>query len=249
MKKISEVGHSKNVANLEDLISYCTNYGNAYNPSLASLQLVSLTNLKTTANAAINTVTNAITNYKTAVNNRRIAFINLNQLAPRIISALKASGINKQTLVNATSIYKKLMGRNNKLSVINAGKQTAVIANAMATAKSISTSQQSFDSKLDFFAALLDLVSNISNYTPNEPNLSVAGLTSFLANLKNTNTAVINTTMLLDAARVSRNHLLYDDVTGLVEITSEVKNYVASIYGKNSSEFKQLNKIKFTILK
>ena len=101
MKTISEVGHAKNVANLEDLISYCTAFGSPYNPSLTALQISSLTTLNTTANSAITTMVSAVTNYKTAVVNRKITFTNLKLLAPRIISALKAAGASAQTLANA----------------------------------------------------------------------------------------------------------------------------------------------------
>jgi len=246
MKTISEVGHSKNVANLEDLISYCTAFGVTYNPSLAALQLGSLTTLKTTADAAITATVNAVTNYKTAVSNRQIAFKNLRQLAPRIISALKASGTSPQTLANANAIYKKLMGRTKKVSTSTLPK---IGDGATTIAVTISTSQQSYDSRIEFFTALIDLVSNVSSYSPNETNLTVASLNSFLTNLKTVNTAVITTTTTLDTARSFRNSILYNAATGLVIIAREVKNYVASIYGKGSTEFKNVNKIKFKVFK
>jgi len=37
MASTSETGHAKNVANFEDLISFCTGYGTAYNPSKAAI--------------------------------------------------------------------------------------------------------------------------------------------------------------------------------------------------------------------
>ncbi len=39
MASQSEVGHAKNVANFQDLITYCTAYGATYNPSKTTLQL------------------------------------------------------------------------------------------------------------------------------------------------------------------------------------------------------------------
>lgn len=249
MKTISEVGHSKNVANLEDLISYCTAFGVVYNPSSVALQLASLTTLKTTADAAITTTVNAVTNYKTAVNNRQIAFKNLKQLAPRIINALKAGGVSPQTFTNANAIYKKLMGRTKKVSNSTLPKTAKTIDSIAPTALTISTSQQSYDSRIEFFTALIDLVSNVSSYTPNEIALTLASLNSFLFNLKTVNTAVITTTTTLDNARSNRNSILYTATTGLVVIAREVKNYIASIYGKSSDEFKNVNKIKFKLFK
>ncbi len=253
MKTISEVGHAKNVANLEDLISYCTAFGSTYNPSLAALQLSSLAVLNATANGAITTMVNSVTNYKIAVVNRTITFKNLKLLAPRIISALKAAGASAQTLANAKAIYKKLLGRSKKTSSTIVPTSTKAVDNttlpAIPVIKTISTSQQSFDSKIEFFTALVNLVNSVPSYTPNELDLNIAGLTSFLTQLKTVNTAVITTTTSLDAARTNRNHILYDAVTGLVVIAFEVKDYVASLYGKKSNEFKNINKIKFINIK
>jgi hypothetical protein len=43
MASTSETGHAKNVANFEDLISFCNGYGVSYNPSKAILQIGNLT--------------------------------------------------------------------------------------------------------------------------------------------------------------------------------------------------------------
>jgi len=48
-KTVSEVGHSKNVANFKDLIAYCTAYGAAYNPPANNLKIASLNTLLTSA--------------------------------------------------------------------------------------------------------------------------------------------------------------------------------------------------------
>jgi len=52
MTSKSETGHDINVANLEDLISCCTGYGAAYNPSKAGLKITALQTLQTNARNA-----------------------------------------------------------------------------------------------------------------------------------------------------------------------------------------------------
>ncbi|HQW16595.1 MAG: hypothetical protein JNK36_01820 [Bacteroidia bacterium] len=47
MASTSETGHAKNVANLEDMISFCTDYGGTYNPSKAATQIPLLNTLRT----------------------------------------------------------------------------------------------------------------------------------------------------------------------------------------------------------
>ncbi|MBK7148718.1 MAG: hypothetical protein IPH78_07800 [Bacteroidetes bacterium] len=39
MASTTETGHAKNVANFEDLISFCTGYGASYNPSKAAIAI------------------------------------------------------------------------------------------------------------------------------------------------------------------------------------------------------------------
>jgi len=47
MASTSETGHAKNVSNFDDLISFVTGYGTAYNPSKASIKLTALQSLST----------------------------------------------------------------------------------------------------------------------------------------------------------------------------------------------------------
>ncbi len=53
MASTSETGHDKNVANLEDLISRCTGYGTAFNPSKLSLKIPALQTLHTNGKNAL----------------------------------------------------------------------------------------------------------------------------------------------------------------------------------------------------
>ena len=48
MASTSETGHAKNVANFQDLTSFCTGYGATYNPTNPRLTLAELENLYTT---------------------------------------------------------------------------------------------------------------------------------------------------------------------------------------------------------
>jgi len=43
MATFSEVGHAKNVANFEDLITTCTGYGATYNPVNTAIKIPALT--------------------------------------------------------------------------------------------------------------------------------------------------------------------------------------------------------------
>jgi hypothetical protein len=119
MKSTSEVGHGKNIANLEDLISQCTSFGASYNPASTNLQLANLNTLKTNADTAMLASLNAKTALKNATNSRAALFLDLRGLAQNVMLALKASGADAKTLTDANAIYRKLRGISKKQILTN----------------------------------------------------------------------------------------------------------------------------------
>jgi hypothetical protein len=254
MNAIIEAGHAKNVANLEDLISYCAGYGAAYNPSLAAIKLANLNAIKTSALSAIAAVSIAYTAHKNATNTREIVFLPVRKLSTRVVNALIASGVPKQTIKDARTINRKLQGARAKAKPKKGDAKTPVTSSSptgpivtlpVNEDKSISVSQQGYDSTIEYFGKLIDLVSSIAAYSPNEADLKVSGLNALLASMKTANTAVINATTAVSNSRITRNDILYKPVSGLVDISVEVKSYVKSVYGTESGQFKQVSKLQF----
>ena len=160
MASTSEVGHAKNIANLEDLISFCTGYGTAYNPSKTALQLTQLNTLLTTAQSNLLAVTTNNTTYNNAINTRVSVFEGIRKLSTRLVNALAATDAIKQTIDDAKGFNKKIQGTGGKLTKADAGK----ISNPEETAstetsesKSISNSQQSYDNIVEHFSKLIDV--------------------------------------------------------------------------------------------
>jgi hypothetical protein len=96
MASTIETGHAKNVATFEDLISFCTGYGAAYNPSRAALKLPALTAQLAAANAALQAVKTAKTAYDNATNAREVVFKGLKPLATKMVSSLAATEAGKE---------------------------------------------------------------------------------------------------------------------------------------------------------
>lgn len=241
MPSTSEVGHAKNVANFGDLITYCTAYGTAYNPSKTALQLASLNTLLTSAQTEITNVTTAKNTFDTATGDRQLAFENLKPLATKIYNSLSVTDATEQTLADAKTINNKLQGKRAKEITENPAPE-----NGTPPANTVSVSRQSYDSLTENFSSLIDLVSSVPSYTPNEADLNVASLTTFRDNLQTANNNVITSEVAYSNARISRDNLLYSKDTGLVEIALHVKNYVKSIFGATSPQYKQISGIKFT---
>jgi hypothetical protein len=251
MANFTEVGHSKNVANFEDLISFCLAYGANYNPANASITISGLQAKHAAALADLQAVKSAKTGFDNATNAREILFKDFKKFATRVLSALAAVSPSKQTLDDAKSINKKIQGRratskNKGLPPASSGTTGTPDAPEDNT---ISVSQQSYDSLIDHFAKLIQTVSQEPLYNPNEADLSVAGLNAYLANMQAANTAVINATTVLSNARIARDKTLYHKTTGLVKTATDAKLYVKSIFGTTSAQFKQVSKLKFSYAK
>jgi len=259
MASTSETGHAINVANFEELISYCIGYGGSYNPVKLALQIVAMQGLRTTAQGNIQTVNAFAVALINVINARQIAFEPLKALATRIVNALDATNASDELVKDAKTINRKIQGaRKTTASTPTTPTPPAPPAPPIPptgptgptpvppTPTQISVSQQSYDSLLENFNKLILLVASEPTYTPNEVDLQVATLTTLAANLAVANTNVINATTNLSNARITRNTTLYAKTTGLYDIAQEVKKYVKSVFGASSQQYKQVSRIKFT---
>lgn len=242
MSSIFETGHAKNIANFQDLISFCQGYGTAYNPSKAALQLGGLQNLLQTAQTNLNSVTISATAYDNAVNARASAFDTLQKLGTRMVNALKATDAGAKTIADATGFNKKLNGASARKPAVKPAQDSQ---SATVSSKTVSTSQQSYDQKIEHFAKLINVLATEPSYNPNEVVLQTATLNAQLTTLKNLNTAVTNAYTTLSNARIARDQTLYAVKTGLCDVALDVKNYIVSVFGKSSPEYKQVSGIRF----
>ena len=189
----------------------------------------------------------AKTTYDNATNGRELAFKPLKPLATKIVNALAATDATNQTVDDAKST------NNNKIQ----GKRAKAIEQPTAAAlaagekpvKTASTSQQSYDKLIDHFAQLIATLTAEPKYLPNENELKIVALNTMLTDLKTKNTAVINATTALSNARIARDKVLYADDLGLVDTAKDVKQYVKSLFGAPSPQYKQVSGLEFKLLK
>ncbi len=247
MANFIEVGHSKNVANFEDLISFCIAYGTTFNPANSTITIAALQAKHSAAIADIQAVKTAKTALDNSTNAREILFKDFKKLATRIINSLSAVSPAKQTIDDAKTINNKIQGKratgNKKVKPADGPLPSDTPADAPDS--SISVSQQSYDSLMDHFAKLIETVTQEPLYAPNEADLSVTGLNTLLSQMQAANTGVINATTAFSNARITRDKTLYHESSGLVKIAFDVKMYIKSLFGASSAEFKQVSKLKF----
>ncbi len=238
MTQSSDTGHAKNMTNLESLISAITLFGEKYNPAKESIKLASLQALLATTKESFNAFYAAQTAYSKAVDDREIAFEPLNKLITRINNALKASDSNMKYDESVQSIIRKLQGQRASAKLTDEEKQALEAEGKTKT--QISTSQMSYDSRLENFDRLIIQLSSIPEYAPNEEELKLDTLKSLYTQLKTANTNVIAAFLQLEKERGLRNEILYAPLTGLVDLAADTKTYIKSLYGTSSTQYKDI---------
>lgn len=244
MASTTEQGHNKNAANFDKLIINCISYGATYNPSKSALKIAAMQAQATAAKNSLTTVNALTPAYKNAVSARVAAFKPFDKLITRVNNALKASETTQEVDDSAKTIVRKIQGR--RATAKKTEEEKRVAADAGKEIVEISTSQMSYDSRLDNFDKLIKLLSSVQQYTPNEADLKIASLTALHADLKAKHLDVINAETPLNNARIARNDVMYKDNVGLVDVSTDVKTYIKSVFGATSPQYKTVSSLKFT---
>ena len=159
------------------------------------------------------------------------------------MNALKASDTPVQADESVRMLIRKIRGTRVSAKLTDEEKLTL-----SAEGKEIrenSSSQTSFDNRLENFERLIKLLSGFPLYAPNEPELRVESLRALYSDLMLKNAAVVAANVSVSNARIARNAIFYNADTGLVDIALAVKAYVRSLFGASSPQFKQLSKLEF----
>lgn len=243
MSKTSETGHAKNVANFEELVTYAVSYNRDYNPSRDSLRVEALQTLLTSAKQCLTDYNIALSPFKMAVAERETAFEPLNKFTTRLVNALKATDTSAQMDNTVKSIARKIKGERatpkKKATAVQQGETTDV------GVKEISVAQTSYDNRLENFSKLFLQLQNIPQFRPNELELQPQAIKAFYDNMVEKNNAAILTTVALSNARIARNKVLYEPITGILDIAFDTKVYIKSLYGASSPQYKQVGGIQF----
>ncbi len=238
MASTSEVGHAKNIANLNVLNTNIVALGAIYNPSNTKLALVNLQNLYTAAVTQQENVNNLIAPYSVAVDERELIFKPLNSELTKLRKAYKATeGVSQAHLEDFMTIVRKLKGvRKTTLSTSTDPEEEKL---------SHSTSQLSYDQRTNNMDMLISLLQNTPNFSPNEAEYQIATYQAKKAAMLQKTQAVINAYIPLNTARSARNNTLYISDNNLVDMANKAKDYLYTILDGNSVQYKAISKIKF----
>lgn len=244
MANASETGYAKNVSNFESLLTSIVAFGSSYNPSKDSIKRPALELLLASAKDSLSGVNTLLSTYSIAVDTRETVFEPLSKLITRVNNALTASDSTMQMDESAQTIIRKLQGRRAVAKLTEEAKKALEEEGKEVT--QISASQMSYDNRLDNLDKLIALLTTVTQYSPNEEELKVESLKTLYDDLKAKNADVISAYVQLDNARNIRNEILFKPLTGIVDISFDVKAYVKSVFGATSPQYKQISKLSFT---
>ncbi|NBA88901.1 hypothetical protein GVN16_24210 [Emticicia sp. CRIBPO] len=222
-------GHVKNVSSFESLVTFCADYGSAYQPSKKSLSFDNLRSVLESATSCMNDCKAKEIAYDNAVDGRIEAFKSLKGLSTKVVNALKVSeGISNQINEAARTINHRVQG-----------------TRPTSETKVVSSSKQGFDERIAEFAGLVELVKSQPTYQPNEPHLKTEGLEAHLAMLKASHGAINQAYTEWESCRARRDGILYAPGTGMVPVALDVKDYLKTAFGTDTSQYLRVKKLKF----
>ena len=256
MSKQSETGHAINVANLERLHSFCVGYGTKYSPPNPQIRITELQTLHLNARLALKDLKDASELFNIATNTRYDAFQNVKELGSQLVNILLSTNASKKTIADAQGANRKLQG------VRAVPKPKAPPAPAenptspddvdipetveLPDDKTISTSQQSYDQKIEHFSRIVKVLEHEPLYTPTELEFQMPALLALITTLETANTDVINATTAVSNSRIARNKLLYEDEVGIHALSKKAKAYIRGRFKPKSPEYQQVAALKFT---
>ena len=195
------------------------------------------------------------TSFDNATNARQIAFKDLKPLATKIVNSLAVSGATNLVVVDVKTINRKIQGAKANSTPKTPTAAVSPLSGELEgaaptpTDKTISISQQSYDSIIDHLTKLVETITQEPSYKPNETELKTDTIKARLDTMKSTNTELINSYTNWSNTRIQRNATLYSPLTGLVQTALEVKKYVKSVFGATSPQYKQVSGLVFNVIK
>ena len=230
---------SNQVAAFGKLVGICNDLGASYNPSRVSLKTTALATLLKQAQQSSEAVIVAQQNFTMRVNERIEGFKGVPKLAARIIRASSASGVSAENLRDLIAL--KAMVQRGRV-----GKR-ALLKTMEGEPVKPSSGRFDYETRIEMMARLIQTVSGIRSYAPNEIDLKVASLKSWLVGLRTLNEQVARAASALERARAKRRKFLFAS-TGIYGTGNAVKNYIRSIEGVRGELSNAVSGISFTIM-
>jgi len=237
MSSNSETGHVKNMDGGQFIIDRCITFGPTYNPSNLRLTVANMGALRMSCHALHVTYKDALMAAKDPINIREARFEYAYRIVIKSIHYFESTDASDAIIADARGLVRKFTGSNIKVKRLPDGTKDP---------SHVSNSQQSYVQRQDTFNQLVQLYAGNANYAPNEVELQIVQLEALANELHVLNNDMNSVLAPVTAAKIERDHALYDAEAGLVDVMLACKKYVKSVFGVNSPEYKSISGVKFT---
>lgn len=179
---------------------------------------------------------------RTTAHDRTLDVDKVPALAARAVALFIAAGADKARVEQARTYLRKLQGKRAAPKAVDDPNTPDVDESE----KSISASQQSDAAMLANFLLLIDYLNAQPEYNKlTEPELKIADLQAFHTATQTKHDASISAAAEETDAKSDRDKRFYTDADSAYMRITGIKNYVKSVYGANSPEYKTIKGIAF----
>jgi len=212
---IYENVHVRNLANFDLLLARIFHLGNYYHPMRSTIRVEALSTVSHNARVSLSNVDILNEQYIEAVNQREQAFDALKKLNQRIAAVLEPL-----TGMNAMEMY--------------------LLTGCGHSPHSPFADQERYDFLLDSFRKIIHRLKVNDDYAPDAPDLKIMALENRFQTLNTLQKEVKRSYAVLCHAQAVRDEVLYRNGSGLVPLSSMVKQYIKYHFGWNSHLYKEL---------
>jgi hypothetical protein len=223
------------IANYNQMVMFCGSLGSAYNPGNNSLKIDAMESLLAQVQEKISLADRANHDYRSALNARKELLRQIPSLGSRIMSSLIAHGAACNTVESAMVIKRRL---------ISSGRRKTTELQGENVREGGRISQLDIASRIANFEKLVMLIAAQQKYAPNETELQVDSLKSFIAELRERNTIVIYRYAARKKANIELNDMLYGEES-IYEKVRIIKAYIVSKFGHRSPQHRAVTRLKF----
>jgi hypothetical protein len=173
--------------------------------------------------------------FEQARNVRHRQFKEAVALAQRVARSFQAFRPSPEALEDVRGLVRLLAGRRKHQSL-------PVPAAGAEQPKAGRGRPQAFVSQAQYFAQMVHIIQTEAAYQPNEPALTVEGLTAYAQELHRLNQQVAEAHMAYKLAIEQRNELLYHGSQSVYATVQDVKNYLRAIFTANSEQYRMVQR-------
>ncbi|OYU96497.1 MAG: hypothetical protein CFE21_08915 [Bacteroidetes bacterium B1(2017)] len=251
--KNTNTSHLMQMTTAASLLAMVESFGSTYNPANAHIALQALKDNLALNQQLVFDIQESKTRLANHKNNKNEMLLGVNKKVSLILLNLGSLGLSPATMQSVRVISKNFKyrpGKSQEEKPREAIRGTASPGENSAESSSdvIKSSRSAYkfaERRVNWFEELVNFISTIPGYQPNESNLTIASLKSYVSDLKQELEAWQRESGTLASLRTKRAQQLRNETDGMVTLCRQTKSYVKALYGPTSVEGKAMAQFRF----